>query len=69
MEKKDTDGNTLDIRDSTDSLNSLQVRYRLRTLLDLAITIGRREGMFKSLPPLAEDVSEKGFGERKNKLK
>ena len=64
MERKDTDGNASDVRDNTDSLNSLQVRYRLRNLLNLAITIGRREGMFKSLPSLVEDVPDKGFDNR-----
>ena len=55
MERNDTDRKTSDACDDTSSLNNLQVRYRLRTLIELAISIGRRKGMFKSLPPLEED--------------
>ena len=55
MERKDTDRQTQDACDDTSNVNDLQVRYRLRTLVELAIDIGRRKGMFKSLPPLEED--------------
>ena len=34
-----------------------KVQQRLRNLVDLAMCIGRREGMFKSLLPLPEDIN------------
>jgi len=55
MVKKDADRNTSDAFGDTSSHDDLQVRYRLRTLVELAISIGRRKGMFKGLPPLEED--------------
>ena len=48
MEREDADRNTSDACGDTSAHNDPQVRYRLRTLIDLAISIGRRQGMFKS---------------------
>ncbi|MFC2006543.1 hypothetical protein ACFLUQ_00005 [Chloroflexota bacterium] len=63
MEGKDTDKNTPHTSKDTAGQDDLQVRQRLRTLVELAITIGRRKGMFKSLPPLEEDNPDTGPAE------
>jgi hypothetical protein len=65
MKKIDTEREIVYQYEYESSANNLQVQHRLRILLDLAIRIGRREGMFKSLPSPAEDTAEKGFDERK----
>jgi hypothetical protein len=61
MEGKDSDKNTPDASKDTAGQDDLQVRQRLRTLVELAISIGRRKGMFKSLPPLEEDSPDTGL--------
>ena len=43
---------TLD--DSPENSTRQQIEQRLLNLVDLALRIGRREGLFKSLPPLRE---------------
>jgi hypothetical protein len=67
MKKTDTERQIAYQHEYESSANNLQVQHRLRILLDLAIRIGRREGMFKSLPSPAEDTAEKrlndGVGE------
>jgi hypothetical protein len=55
MKRKETDRKTSDVRGNMSSLSDLQVRYRLRTLIELSISIGRCGGMFRSLPPLEKN--------------
>ena len=55
MGRESIDRNTEHITSGTIGYEDLQVRQRLRTLIELAISIGRRQGMFNSLPPHEED--------------
>jgi len=51
-------GDVMYVWEDDPCLDDPQVQQRLRNIFDLAIQIGRRNGLFRNLSPLPEDKSE-----------